>query len=53
MIVGRLIPAGTGFKRYQRQPEAVQQVGYDDIGFLGLTDLDDSQDLVGQNIEEV
>jgi DNA-directed RNA polymerase subunit beta' len=53
VIVGRLIPAGTGFKRYQRQPEVVQQVGYDDIGFLGLTDLDDSQDLVGQNIEEV
>ena len=53
VIVGRLIPAGTGFKRYQRQPKAVQSVGYDNIGFMGLADLDDSQDLVGQNIEEV
>jgi DNA-directed RNA polymerase subunit beta' len=53
VIVGRLIPAGTGYRRYQQQPKSSHQTRYDDIGLLGLTDLDDLQDLVNHNIEEV
>ena len=38
VIVGRLIPAGTGFSRYQVEEKSAEQstIGYDDIGLLGL-----------------
>ena len=38
VIVGRLIPAGTGFSRYQVEEKSAEQstIGYDDIGLLDL-----------------
>jgi len=44
VIVGRLIPAGTGYKSYQEEPVKENIAGYDDIGLIGLTNIDQDSD---------
>ena len=50
VIVGRLIPAGTGFKKYQKKREKVASLSYDNIGLLGadFSNLDDQVAPEGQ-----